>query len=787
MDTTWLDIRYALRGFRHAPTFCLTVIATIAIGLGFITALFTVMNAYYFRPVPVRDPQSLYEFFWTDRSGNGYDFTVPEYREFLRENPAFSEAFAYHRVEARSDGRHLSGMLVSGDYFTMLGIGVALGRPLVAADDATPGSQPVVVLNFSTWQNQFASDPAIVGKKVVLRGFPFEVVGVAPYGFAGLGARPADFWAPLTMDARFDGGPDLFGPTQPRLLAIVGRVRPEFTVHQAETGVALWTARLTADHPMAERSTGVAFTSRATPRPFNPKNALAFSLVVVAFAMVLLIGCSNVANLMLARGVGRQREIGIRISLGATRARVVRLLLTESVLLALPASIAGLAVSQAVIGLGLRVLTTTLPPGISGFMSRIPRLSPDLRVFMFGFGASVLAALMFGLVPALQATRTNVMQATRSGLLRNALIVGQITVCALLLITAAILLHGVKQVQTLDAGLSTRDSVEMVITEPTRTRVLARLTSEPLIETLAAAISAPVDRKTNISVTQAAHGTVQQIASNKVSPEYFNVFEIPILRGRDFTADEARSAAPVAVISESAARELWPGQQAVGQSLRLVAENRVVTVIGVAHDEISRWIANGEDNGLLYLPASAQTADCKLFAHVHGDAETARRILDADLTAVDPNAIDEIQRLQIQQWVAEDAYSFQVLYWVAAAIGFSSLLLTLSGIYGVLSYVVSQRTKEIGIRMALGASSGAVTGLVLKESMRLAIAGAVLGSVMALGMSRILASVLVMINTFDALAYGGTTLLILAACAASAYVPSRRASRIDPMITLRYD
>jgi len=678
----------------------------------------------------------------------------------------------------------------------MLGVGPALGRTLLPEDYSAPGREAVIVLSYSAWQNQFASDPAIVGKKILLRGYPFEIVGVAPAGFNGLGARPTDFWAPLTMSARFDNGPDLFGPERPHVLALVGRLKPEFSVGQARAGVTIWAHRLTATGPHDEQALAAVFVSRATTKPFNPKNAMMFSLVLVAFTIVLLIGCTNVANLMLSRAVARQREIGIRLSLGATRGRLIQQLLTESILLALPAAVVGFVVSRVIIGLCLRLMFATLPPGIAAdVLVRIPWLPLDLRVFGFGLTAALVSALMFGLAPALQATRIHVIQAARGDFssefrpvrLRNTLVVGQITVCVLLLITAAILLRGIKQIQTIDSGLSTRDNIEMVVEEKSRVRVLDRLSSDPMVQILAAGVNAPVDRKPLVPVMPATGRATLQIPLNRVSPEYFSMFEIPIVRGRNFTAEESRTAAPTAIISESTAQQLWPNQDAVGRSLLVGPDQRVLSVIGIARDEISRWLTAGEEKTLVYSPANPRTAGSKLFVSVHGDAETAQRRLDANLTALDPNALDEIHKLQIQEWVNEGAYSFHLAYWVSSAIGILALILTLSGIYGVLSYVVSQRTKEIGIRIALGSTSRAVTGLVLRQSMRLAIIGALTGCALALGISRILASVLVMINTFDAAAYIGGVALVLAACAAAAYVPSRRASRIDPLTTLRYD
>src|SRR5258708_20572251 len=342
IETIGQDILYAIRGFRRSPTFVLTVVATIALGLGLNTTLFTILNAYFFRTVSVHDPHSLYEFLWTDRAGGRHSFTWQEYQEFLEENPAFSDALAYRSVFTRLDGRNILGHSVSGNYFRMLGVGAALGRTLLPADSSPQGREPVIVLGYSTWQSQFASDRDVVGKKVWLRGYPFEVVGVALPGFTGLGDTPIDFSAPLTMNARFDDGPDLFGPEHPRRLFIIGRLKPGFSVRQAQAGLTVWAQRFTADRPDAEKVVGAVFWSRATSLVLNPRAALTLSPILVAFALVLLIACANVANMMLARAMSRQREIGIRLALGAGRGRLVRQLLTESILLALPAAAAGL-------------------------------------------------------------------------------------------------------------------------------------------------------------------------------------------------------------------------------------------------------------------------------------------------------------------------------------------------------------------------------------------------------------------------------------------------------------
>ena len=804
ITTPLKDALYALRGFRRSPIFVITAVATIALGLGIDTALFTIFNAYYFAPVNVRDPYSLYAI---ERSGGrrgvpaggarGYSWA--EYQDFLTQNPAFSEAFGYRGAEVRMNDRRAFGLLVTGDYFRVLGGRPALGRTLLDENDASTGSEPVVVLSFSAWQNRFGGDANIVGKRILLHGYPFQVLGVAQSGFRGLGARPIDFWAPLTTAARFDGGTDLFGP-----LSIVARLKPEYRVSQARASVTLWAQRLAAHGPDAGEPIEGLVTSVATFKPWNSRNTFVFAPILVAFSLVLLLGCANVASMMMARAMSRQREFGIRLSLGASRTRLMCQLLTESTILALLAAAVGFGLSQAVIWLCMRVLYATLPPGIADFVSRFPVLSPDIRVFTYNLAVALAAALLCGLVPAMQAARTNLIQAAqgefanafRPSRLRNALVVGQVTVCVLLLITTGILLQGNKQVANLDGSLSRRDTIQIAVQEKFRARAMDRLSIEPSVEILAAGSASPVGRKPYVSAVARDGGPSVQLAANRVSPEYFTLFDLPIVVGRNFTAEEARAGAPVIIVSQTTARRLWPSRNAVGQSLKVVPNGanaaqmeryQSVSVIGVSRDDISRWITDGEEKTLVYFPSTARAEGNSIFVAVRGDVETARRKLDSDLAAIDPNAVDEIHRFQVRAFVAEEAYSFRVAYWGAAAIGVLALLLTLTGIYGVVAFVVSQRTKEIGIRMALGATSAAVSGLILKQSMRLAFIGTLIGTALALGMSKALASMIVMVNTFDAVTYMGGILFVLAACVAAGYLPARRATRIDPLITLRYD
>jgi predicted permease len=563
--------------------------------------------------------------------------------------------------------------------------------------------------------------------------------------------------------------------------------------------------------PNAEQATVAILKSEATTIPLLPEVLAGFSPIIVAFGLVLLIACANVANMMLARGMARQREIGIRLAIGAARARLIRQLLTESVLLAVPAAAAGFLISKATIDWGERLMFATLPRGYAEFMAVLP-LEPDERVFGFMLLASVLAALLFGLMPAIQATRLNVMQAARGEFttdfrparLRNALVVGQVTVSVLLLICAAVVLRANIRMQELNVGLETRGVVEMQFEDRFRSKVLQQLAAEPIIQSVAAASKVPLNGSLPW-LRVAPNGNSQRDWAQYmyVSPGYLPIFRVPILRGRNFTADEAKAGAPVVVISQATASRFWPGQDALGRSFNIeqdpaqphgLAENPVigapsstaVRVIGVARDALNGWFGSGTDQTCIYFPGSVQTAGYVLLVRVKGDAEVARRRLDSALESV-PGAIDDIHPMD--EIVSAQRWPFRAAYWVSSAIGGLALLLTLSGIYGVLSYLVTQRTKEIGIRVALGASTGSVARLVLGQSMKLVCMGAAAGATAALGVSYILAAQIefFMFDALDGTAYGTVVVLVIAASACAAYFPCRRAARIEPVTTLRYD
>jgi putative ABC transport system permease protein len=804
LEAAWRDLRYAVRGLGRAPAFTITVILTVALGIGVNTAAFTIFNAYLLKRAPVDEPDSLYEITWITRDGRGHRFTWQEYEDFQQRTAVFSGAFATRKVFTRISGRLAFGQLVTRDYFQIVGVDAARGRVLSRLDGTSENEvPPLAVLSHTGWTALFGADPAIVGKDVRIGGARFQVIGIAPAGFTGLGEQPFDFWAPLSAGASLIDGPALFAAPSPGSLEIAGRLRPDVSERAAQSALTLWAAQLTASLDDDHKATQALLTSQATRVPLPYHMLVVVVPIAAAFGLVLLIASANVTNLMLARAMSRHREFGVRLSLGAARARLVQQLMIESLVLALPAAAAGLAVAYGTIHLAIRLLFATMPPTVADLARHIAALEPDYRVYAFTIAAAVSSALVFGLAPALQATRIDVARlfagelvaALRPARLRSALVVLQVTAAVVLMICAALLLRGAVTFARVDPGVDARGVLAIEVRGNARARALEALAASPLVQRIAAT-SAPIPfdgMPPMVSAIRVGGQELFRASCYSVSPEYFGVLDVPLRAGRTFSAEEARSGAPVAIVSETAARLLWPGGGAIGQLLRLpVSEQRatkpaheIVQIIAIAGDTVTGYSSSEAARTTIYLPTSARDPRTALLVRVGGDVDAAFARLDAELSQVDTAAVTRMHKLE--EFAIFRAYPFRVVYWIAGTLGGLALLLTLSGIYGVLSFVVAQRSREIGIRMALGETAGGAAGLVLSQSLRLSLLGVAIGTLVSLAASGVLASQLVTMQAFDPAAYGGAILLVVVCCAVTSYFPALRAARIDPFATLRRD
>lgn len=797
------DVSYALRVFGRSPLFVIAVVATIGLGLGLLSAAFTFFDAYVLRPLEVREPHSLYELGWTARNDQKHSFTWPQYQRLeaasSRNESPFAETFGFVLQWGRLDGHVAAGQLVTGNYFQMLGIPPALGRTILPTDAAVPREGAVVVLSHRAWLAMFGGDSAVVGRRVSFNGAAAMIIGVAREGFGGLSSSPYDFWMPITMIGAL--GPDVFSASAPEAIHVIGRLRHGTTTTAAQGRIAAWLAAETADLPPGDRAASVTLIQRGTSMPTSPDVIAIFGPVVAAFVIIVLIACANVANMMLARGMIRQREIGIRLALGAGRGRLIRQLLTEAVLLSLPSGLLGSVVSRGAIALSLGVMYSTVPHFFIDHLRLVP-LDVDVRILTFMLASAIAAGVAFGLAPALQATRPNIVQASRGDFdtqfrpskFRSALVAAQISSSVLLVVCAGILLTTARQTKELDPGIRTRNVVQVELTPGAKSAVLDALERDPIVRGIAASSFTPLDGRFSEILLVADGRRSERASYNVVSPEYFRVLDLPIVSGRPFTEDEARSRAPVVIVSRSTARHFWPHDNPIGQTLTIppnypdydrLESYHTARVIGVTNDAVPGWIRGGTADPVVYYPRPLDDR-LWLLLRVGIESDQARPRLERTIAAVDSAGVKELHTLE--DALAVQIYPFQAMYWVASALGVIALMLTVSGVYGVLAYVVAQRRREFGIRMALGASASSLIALVLRQSLRLAVAGGVIGLAMAFGVSRLLQAVFWKVfETHNAPAFVSGPVIVLVACLVAAYIPSRRAASVNPVDALRAD
>ncbi len=817
VDNLVRDVLYACRSFRRAPLVALTIVATVGLGLGLVTAVFTILNVFVFRVDEVRSP---HELFAVERQRPAdvepESFTRPQYETLLRETKVFSGAFAMGpEIDAWIEGRRMEGAFVTGNLFQVLGVVAARGRTFTPSDEEQGAH--AIVLSHRAWARHFASDPGVLNRTVQVNGAPFHVLGVMPDGFRGLTVAPPDFWAPLSLAGGFrrvrPGQEDSVGVT------IIGRLAPGVPRGQALAELQAWDARRAAERSRERPAAGLALEPRQGTVPQPAEAMLVFTPLFFAFGLILMIGCANVANLLLARAVARQREIGVRLAMGASRRRIIGQLLTESLLLALVSAALGFGISRLVLATIVFVMTSTWAPDFGDVRLAVP--PADWRVALFLVGGAIVSTLFFALAPALQATRFELVRAIRGevvrdarpGRARDALVALQVTGSVLLLICSAVFLRSTLAAASVDPGIRTADTVILaVLDEERRGAILESVRSEPSVASIGASWPGGLGGRAAFAEAAAPKAAFAGRATGKsavtyqfVSPEYFSILGLDLSRGRGFTETERSASAAVAIVSESVARQLWPGVDAVGQVLRLEPDpksdtrqpddppllSRALVVVGVIRDVAGFRLGGMRMAGAgVYVPISAEAARTSLTMRVRGDVQRARHALVNRLAAIDPN-MAEISTLGTLARM--EAYLLAIPFWLTLVLGTLALLLTLSGLFSVLSYLVEQRTREIGVRMALGATRRSIAALVLSQSARPVGIGVLLGGSLtaALGAALLATPAAELIGStvrlFDPVAYAASLLCIVTACACAALIPALKAGRIDPVGSLRQD
>ena len=796
------DISYAFRTFRKSPLASVTIVVTVALGLGMVAAVFTLLNSFLFR---VDNVPNIHEIFGVERprtaEGDRVPLTRPVYEALRRETSVFSDVFAMvAETDSRVNGRTMAGALVTGNFFQVLGVSAAEGRVLTPADD--DGRNPVVVLSDRGRSTHFANEPAVIGRTLLINGIHYDIVGVMPKGFRGLMVGAADYWAPLSLMPQLQ--PGLMAEKKEVGVDVIGRLRPGMSRDVALAQLIAWDSRR-AEASGEPRSAGVTLVPRRGTLPQPMEAVVIFTPLFIAFGLILMIGCANVASLLLARAVSRQQEIGVRLSLGASRVQIVRQLLIESLVLALIAAALGYGISRLILEATVYSVLATMPPDIGDVRLNVP--AGDWHVAVFLIAGAMVATVLFGLAPALQATRLELVRAMRGeitrdarpGRTRNVLIGIQVTASALLLICAAVFLRSAFASSTIDPGIRTSDTALVPIAnEATRQRVLDALVRDPLIVAVAASSPDPVfgSRPALAESTQGKTSAAYKFASS----EFFSVLGIDLVRGRTFTPAESNVTAAVAIVSERFARQMWPGADPLGQVLRLapdpaepVREGRLpapaggFVVVGIARDVAGFPFAEDKPADI-YVPVSPSQPTSVLTVRVHGDPEIARRLLLERLTAIEPN-LEQIVTFRTVAGMA--TYFLQLAFWLTLVLGGMALALTVSGLFSVLSYLVEQRYKEIGVRMALGATARDVGRLVLGQTIKPVGIGLAAGAALALAAGIVLLTTLEPIGTIvkllDPVSYLAGVLLIVIACALAAWIPTMKAAHIDPMKSLRHE
>ncbi|MGH9752209.1 MAG: ABC transporter permease, partial [Blastocatellia bacterium] len=802
--------RYGARMLLKKPGFTLIAIITLGLGIGANTAIFSLVNTVTMRPLPAAETERIVEVTPLRRGASMGAFSYPDYKDFRDKNEVFDgmAAFGAAPMNLSQNGvnERVWGYLASGNYFDTLGVRAFKGRMFTQDEDLVLGANPVTVVSYGCWQRRFGADPSLVGKTIKLNGHDFTVVGVAPAGFRGtILMFDPDFYTPMMMAKQIaPGESDWLENRGNGGIFAFGRLKQGVTATQARESLNLLMAQFAREYQNLEGMT-VSLTPPGLVMPMFRNGALGFAGVLMAtVGLVLLIACVNLANLLLARAAQRRKEIAIRLSLGAGRLRIVRQLLTESVMLSLAGGVVGW-----LIALWMIDLVAAFKPPLD--FELLIDLAPDWRVMVFTVIVSFITGALFGLAPALQASKVDLIPALKdeAGLggyrrsqFRNGLVVAQVALSLLLLIATGLIVRSLQQTQMIGPGFEVENRITMSVDlglqgyDEARGRefykqLITRVESLPGVRAASYADSLPLNLDFNAGViyvegqpfTRASD--LPTVAYGLVWPRYFETMGIPLLEGRDFTMRDDRDESRFVIVNETFARRFWPGQNPIGNRLsRGGPDNPRFEVVGVVKDG-KYWTLGEDPRPFVYFPM-AREYDSNVSLVVHTNAEPQNMIntirgeverLDANLPLFDVKTMSKHLRLLL--------FPLQAGAWVTGGFALLALLLAGLGIYGVMAYAVSQRTREIGVRMALGAESSDVMRLVINQGMWLALAGLVIGLAGAIALTRLMSSVLYGVSATDIVTFAGVTMLLGLVVLIACYLPARRAAKVDPMVALR--
>jgi len=804
------DVRYSLRMLAKSPGVTAIAVITLALGIAVNSTIFTYVNALLLRPpAGVPSANRLIEVWQQNKKAAGVEqflpFTYPDYTYYRDHTRAFSGMIAFDGDPEQAiwnragNGETVQGQIVSGNFFNVLGVPAALGRTIVPEDDHA-AADPVTVISNSFWRTRLAADPKVVGQRLILNGAEYRVVGVLPAGFEGLEiALEPDFWVPISMTEKLKRDTGILQSWQSYWLFGIGRLKPGQGIAQARAEMAVLADQIARAHPEERKDIGaIVYPAAMMPGPFRGYVGAFTGLLMVVVSLVLVIACTNAANLMLVRAFARRREMAIRSAMGASRSRLVRQVLVESTLLAGGAGCAALLFSYWTAPLLLSLKPSSLPIKIE--------VPTDWRVCLFTILASLFAGIVFGLAPALRGANVDLTPALkadsagggyRKSRLRGTLVIAQVAACAVLLVGAALCVRSLLNAKSIDPGFeikrvatATIDAGSVGYDDQQRRvffdRMLARVESLPGVTSASWVNHLPLSaarESGQISNAGPSGNRTMSVDVLRTGSRYFETMGIPMSRGRDFTSQESRDEAKVIVINEALARAWWPAQDPVGQHVRM-GDSDVEQIVGVV--KTGKYRTLGEDPiPLVYRPIGSMPR-ATLVVRTANDPRSLLEPIRQTIQAVDPNlAATDLETLET--FMSLPLFPARVTGILLGAFGALALVLAMGGLYGVISYTMSQRTREIGLRMALGAGSRDVAKLVLRYGLAMAGAGIALGIAAAFGATRVLASLLYGIRADDPATMIGVAILLVAVTLLACWIPARRAMRVDPIVALRYE
>ena len=806
------DLRYAVRGITRNRAVSAAAVLSLALGIGANTTIFTMINAILLRPLPVQDPSRLVTLHTTDQHIPGLLLcSYPNYRDYRDRNQVFSSLLIYSAITVtltgRGDPQLLMGQIVSGNYFSTLGIRPAVGRGFLPEEDAVPGARAVAVISYALWRRLYGGDPDVTSRSISLNGREYQIVGVAPQDFRGLNALyAADVWAPMMMYESLYPNVAWVNQRRALLFAVAGRLKPGVALPQAEAATQVIAQDLEREYPKDNAGRRVQLTEASVDTMAAKTRAMilrAGTVLMIVSGLVLLIACANVANLLLARAANRSKEIAVRLALGAGRWQLVRQFLIESMLLGLLGGAAGLAFAR-----WARDLLWSMKPPMfnhAGFA-----LGLDTEVFAYTFAVALGTSIIFGLIPAFEATRTDLAadlkertgrgsQARGRGRMRPVLVAGQVALSVVALVGAGLFLRSVWSAARIDPGFDAQhigivtfnlagSGYDEARGRQYEGRVLELAASTPGVAAAALSKDAPMRVSAARTVlldgqqsTASSQGTAT--LTSVVSTGYFQTLRIPLLRGRDFSPVDAKTAPHVAIVNEAAAAHFWPAQNPIGKVIHFYGDAIPAEVVGVARN--ANYQAIGEEpQALIYLSLTQYYfPSAVVYFRTPGDPEAVAAEVRGRMQPLDRNLLLEAEGLELT--LRQSLWAQRLSAGLLAIFGLLALLLAAVGIYGVISYSVSQRVREFGVRMALGATAGDVRGMILREGTRLVAIGVVTGILIALAAARAVQSMLFVVSAWDVTTFVMVPAILTLVGIAACWLPAMRVTAIEPAVALR--